>query len=255
MQPTSYPHVNDFLEILLSQLRNILGDKLIGLYVHGSLVKGDFDDDISDIDLMAATSSVIDESDFNALQKMHNDLVAAHQQWIDRLEIAYMSLRALNTFKTETSKIGIISPGEPFQMIDAGKDWLLNWYFVREYGVTLFGPRPDTIIEPTSRAEFIQTVKEQAAAWRLYIKKAQSRLFQAYAILTMCRSLYSVTHGEQVSKIQAARWAEQELPEWAWLIRNAVAWRKGWREKVPDPGATLPDTQRFVHVVIDQILG
>jgi hypothetical protein len=36
-----------------------------------------------------------------------------------------------------------ISPGEPIHRIQAGMDWLVNWYLVRTGGVTLLGPPPD----------------------------------------------------------------------------------------------------------------
>jgi hypothetical protein len=42
--------------------------------------------------------------------------------------------------------------------------------------------------------------------------------YQAYAILTMCRALYTLQHGTVVSKSVAARWAQEVLGErWAAL--------------------------------------
>jgi hypothetical protein len=255
MQATAYPHINEVLETLLSQMQQILGDKLLGLYLYGSLVAGDYDDDTSDIDLLAATAGEIDPAEFNALKKMQDDFVVLRPKWQDRLEIAYLSLHALKTFKTQASPIAIISPGEPFNIKDAGKDWLVNWYVVREKGVTLFGPPPTTIIEPISKEEFIEVVKEHLVWWREWIDEMHTRGSQAYAILTMCRALYTVKNGEQLSKLRAALWAQQELPEWASTIKNALVWRKLSREEnvVYDP--TLPETRRFVHFVIDRILG
>jgi predicted nucleotidyltransferase len=257
MQPTAYPHVNAVLENLLAQMQAILGDKLVGLYLYGSLVAGDYDDDTSDIDLLAATSGDIDTVDFDALNTMQEDFVAARPKWQDRLEIAYLSLHALKTFKTEAHPIAIISPGEPFNIKNGGRDWLVNWYVVREKGVTLFGPPPETIIAPVSKEEFIEVVKEHLVWWRDWINEAHPRGAQAYAILTMCRALYTVTHGEQLTKPQAALWAQQEFPEWASTIRNALMWRKVSRDKniEIDHAATLPETRRFVKFVIDRILG
>ena len=126
MQPTSYPHINALLDSLLSYMQGILGEKLVGLYLYGSLVMGDFDNEISDIDLLAAATTDIDYVEFNALQKMQDDIVTKQKEWDDRLEIAYLSLHALKTFKTQTSQIAIISPGEPFHIKEAGKDWLMN---------------------------------------------------------------------------------------------------------------------------------
>jgi len=235
-------------------MRTILGGKLIGLYLYGSLVTGDFDD-ISDVDLLAATAEDIDEIEFDALDKMQNDLVLKYPQWENRLEIAYLSLRALKTFRTENSALGIISPGEPFHIIQAGVDWLMNWYMVREKGVALFGPPPEAIIDPISKDEFIQAVKAHAKAWRAYFDEMRSRPGQAYAILTMCRALFTCRNGEQVSKRQAALWAQKELPEWSPLINSALLWRQTSRQQeVVDHQATLAESRRFVNHVIDLVL-
>ncbi len=255
MQPTAYPDVNDLLDSLLSQVQTILRQKLVGLYLYGSLVTGDVDIDISDIDLLAATAGDLNETEFSALNKMQDDIVSTYQQWENRLEIAYLSLHALKTFKTCTSQIAIISPGEPFHLKAAGRDWLMNWYIVRERGITLSGPPPTKIIEPISKEEFIQAVKEHAEGWRDWVNNSKNRPAQAYAILTLCRALYTYKNGEPVSKPQAALWAAAELPEWASLIKNALLWRQAWREPVVDPDATLPETRRFVNFVIDQITG
>jgi predicted nucleotidyltransferase len=245
--------IDKLLSGLLERIRQILSAKLVGLYLYGSLVAGDFDRDISDIDLLAVTSMDIDEREFALLETMHNDIAAEHPEWEGRLEIAYLSARALKTFKTESSRIAVISPGEPFHFKEAGNDWLINWWTVREKGIVLFGADPATIIEPISKQEFLQAVREQAKEWREWVYHSRERPWQAYAILTMCRALYANANGDLASKKQAARWAQAELPEWASLIENALAWRAAWRDKAVDHEATFPETVGFVHFVIDQI--
>ncbi|MHB8626930.1 MAG: nucleotidyltransferase domain-containing protein [Aggregatilineales bacterium] len=110
------PEIRALLDLILSRMQDVLGKRLVGLYVYGSLVTGDFDSETSDIDLLSATSSDIDQVEFDALKAMHEATTLDHRKWDGRLEIAYVSLHALKTFKTERSKIGIISPGEPFHI-------------------------------------------------------------------------------------------------------------------------------------------
>ena len=254
MQATAYPDVNELLGSLLAQMQQVLGAKLVGLYLFGSLATGDFDPRSSDIDLLAAISSDLDEQEFSKLHAMQNTLVAERPQWHDRIEIAYLSLTALKTFRTQSSQIAIISPGEPFHLKEAGIEWLMNWYMVREVGQSLYGPAPATLIDPIAKAEFVQAIRTHALAWTKYIQEAerQQRKAQAYAILTLCRALYTSTHGEQVSKLRAARWAAEQLPQWAALIQNALVWRATDDEAV-DHAATLPQTIAFVHFVIARI--
>jgi hypothetical protein len=254
MQPTPYSHINALLDEIRASMQATLGHKLVGLYLYGSLVTGDFDDSLSDIDLMAATTETIDEADFEALNRIHTGFVANHSEWNDRLEIAYISLQALKTFRAQSSQIGIISPGEPFHFKEAGKDWLMNWYMVREKGITLFGPLPQAIIDPISKNEFIQAVKDNIREWREWIYHMTHIGGQAYSILTMCRALYLCRNGEQVSKIRAAEWAGNELPQWKELIQKAVYWRQNWRTADIDPAAIFPETLRFVNFIIDKIV-
>jgi predicted nucleotidyltransferase len=253
---TEHADINGILGVLLDETRQILGDRLVGLYLYGSLVTGDFDRESSDIDLLAVTSSDIDRLEFARLDEMHQDVVNRYKQWENRLEIAYLSATALQTYRWRASDIAIISPGEPFHVKEAGKDWLINWYTVRERGIALFGPSPEALISPITREEFLQHVAAQTREWREWIERSEyghTRPYQAYAILTMCRALYALRNGEQASKKQAALWAAQAFPEWSTLIDSALAWRSAWRDKDVDHEATFPETVRFVHFAIDQI--
>ena len=146
MRKIIYPEIKLLLDELTSRQREILGEKLIGIYLYGSLVTGDFDPKISDIDLLCALSSDITEQEFEKLKMMHEDFVKIHKKWNDRIEVQYLSVEGLKTFKTQKSKMADISPGEPFHVIDAGKDWMVNWWVVQEKGLALFGPPPQTII-------------------------------------------------------------------------------------------------------------
>ena len=253
MQPTPHDHVNALLTTLLTQMKAILDDRLIGLYLYGSLVTGDFDN-FSDVDLLAVLAADLDPATFAALDQMHRTIVSRDRQWQDRIEIAYVSRQALATFRTHTSPIGIISPGEPFHIVQAGVDWLMNWYNVRKRGVTLYGPPPETFIEPISDDAYVQAVKTHMVMWPTRMEGDHDLPFQSYTILTLCRGLYTITYGEYVSKARGASWAAQQFPMWSATIQNAVSWRQGVWETGLDPATTLPETRRFVRFMVEQIL-
>ncbi len=255
-QWTQHEGINELLADLLGQMRLVLNGKLIGLYLFGSLVTGDFDMGASDIDLLAVTTSDIDDAEFEQLDRMQLDLISRHKAWEDRLEIAYVSQEVLRTCRWRTGNIAIISPGEPFHTKEAGKDWLINWYVVREKGIPLYGPSPKEVLAPITKEEFTKNVVTQTLEWRDWIEHSEygrTRPYQGYAILTMCRALYATRNGEQASKKQAALWAQKELPDWASLIDDALMWREAWRDKDVDHEATFPETVRFVHFVVDLV--
>ncbi len=249
MPATPYPDVNSLLARLLAELQTVLDQRLSGLYLYGSLVWGDFDPTVSDIDLLAVTSADLDAAALAALQAMHTDFAAHHPAWDGRIEVAYVPVHALATFRTHASPIAVISPGEPFHVKQAGGDWLVNWYFVREVGRTLYGPPPHTFIGPIAREEFVQVVRDHAQAWPVWVEDAHTRQAQAYAILTLCRALYTVRLGEQASKPQAAAWAAAYLPAWADLIQQALVWRKTPYDPTVDHAASLDAARRFVRAV------
>lgn len=253
MQRTPYPDIDRLLDDLLHRIRQVLDTRLVGLYLYGSLVTGDYLQDVSDVDLLAATTTDIDDDTFARLQGMHLDVVTDHPAWDNRIEIAYLSVAALRTFRTRQSVMAVISPGEPFHSRAAGKEWLINWWLVRERGVTLYGPDPKTLIEPISRQEFLDTVREHTQHWREWVRDSQSRKGQAYARLTLCRALYAAVHGEQASKRRAARWVQDRFPEQARLIEEALEWREAEDDQGVDHKVTFPETERFVLFMIGQV--
>jgi len=246
------------IKALLGRLTDEIGrgldGSLVGLYVYGSLVTGDFEKESSDIDLLAVVSSDIEGETFDRLDRVHVRFVEDHPAWEDRIEVAYLTAQALWKFKTETNNMAVVSPGEPFHLKAAGRDWLMNWYTVREIGITLYGPPPHTLIPEISKVEFVKAVREHAKSWAERVHEMRTPGSQAYAVLTMCRALYTRTHGEQASKKRAALWARAYLPQWAPLIERSWSRRSDTRDEETDE-EDFHETVRFVRDVASRVSG
>ncbi len=251
---TDYPKVDEVINILLSNMQDVLGSKLIGLYLDGSLVLGDFDPNISDIDLTAILENDLNDQEFDLLKMKHEELVNHFPEWDDRIEVCYISKEALNSVRTKLMPIVNISPGEPFDRTKTQKEWLMNWYLIREKSITIFGPDPKEVIDPISKDEFIQNVKAHTEAWGDWVKNMKSKYAQAYAILTMCRALYACKNGDQVSKINAAEWTIKELPEYKSLIQNALVWRENEKKNKEEDWENYPNTEKFVNFVKNLVI-
>jgi len=223
--------------------------------VYGSLVTRDFDKDRSDIDLLAVVDTGVDGDTFDRLDRMHARFVEDHPVWEDRIEVAYVPAPALRNFRTQISQIAVVSPGEPFHLKAAGKDWLMNWYTVREVGLTTCGPPPQALIPEVSQSEFVEAVREQAEVWKEWVYNMRTPGAQSYAVLTMCRALYTHAHGRQTSKKQAALWAQDYLPQWASLIQQSSHWLSEGRGKEKCYEEGFYETVRFVHDVAGRITG
>jgi predicted nucleotidyltransferase len=227
-------------------ITSVLGENLIGLYLYGSCITGDFDENVSDIDLLAVLHDDLREDQLGALALRHDAIKRRHAQWDDRVEVVYISGRGLANFRDRPSPAAVISPGEPFHAIEAGDDWLITWYPARLNGVPLIGPPADEVIPPISRDEYVESVRKHMRSFPSRVAGTPALSSLAYAILTMCRGLYTVEHGEQVSKLKAAAWAERRLPEWSGLIRNALLWRRS-NDKTAAPPAVVDQARRFVQ--------
>jgi len=217
--------INNLLGELQAGIEAVFGDQLVGLFVFGSLAFGGFDADVSDIDLLAAVTHDVTDDELDALRAFHDGFARDHEQWHDRIEVAYLSVGALTSFKERSSQIAVISPGEPLHVVEAGRDWLMNWYLVRESNLALVGPSPRQLITSVSKEEFVDGIRNYASGVARRADQAIGRKAQAYVVLTMCRALYAHRVGEHASKEAAAVWAQQELPGWSALIRDALMWR------------------------------
>jgi hypothetical protein len=79
--------VRQVLPDLLYEIRSVLGDRLLGLYVYGTAVSGDYDEGVSDIDLLAAVADGPGPGTLSALDAGHRRFWAGHPDSLDRLDI------------------------------------------------------------------------------------------------------------------------------------------------------------------------
>jgi hypothetical protein len=230
------------------------GGALVGLYLYGSLVTGDFEPDVSDIDLIAALIDIPDASLVTRLRQMHTRIAEADPEWDDRIEVDYVSTRGLAECRTRTTTIARISPGEPLRLVEAGRDFLLDWYPARRDAVPLVGPPIDSLIPPIPKNEYREEVRTYLAGFRDRFDEDAGVGPQAYAILTMCRGFYSITTREHLSKREAGLRARRDFPRWDALIGRALRWRDHqWDPDQPDGSSFVVETRAFVDEMADRL--
>lgn len=237
------------LGALRSGARSSLGSNLLGLYLRGSLARGDFIPETSDLDVLAATERPVGAAEFAALSSLHAGLASLPNPYAGRVEIAYVDRAALRRFRPGL-RHPTLGQGETLALTEHRSNWILERWTVREHGVTLLGPNPQSLIDPISFAELRAAVAERLQYWAEWAKEpeepewlAPRRAAAAYAVETICRALHTLACGELSSKRRAVEWATRALPEpWRTTAGRTRRWRT---DDTPDP-AIVPEVMGFI---------
>jgi Domain of unknown function (DUF4111)/Nucleotidyltransferase domain len=228
--PTPYEDVNALLFDFLARVRVVLGERLVGFYLYGSLSLGDFDRESSDVDFLIVTTEDLSGMVLDELREMHISITASRLPYAQRLEGSYIPRAALRRYDPQNAHHPTIGVDWEFHVAGHGSNWVIERYIVREHGVIVWGPSPRTLIDAISQGELREAVCEMLRDfWQKQLTGPEwlrPRDYQAFAVLTMCRALYTLSEGRVVSKPEAAAWASRTLdPKWRLLIERALAWR------------------------------
>jgi hypothetical protein len=228
--PTPHDDVNALLCLLLERVRGILVDQLVGMYLYGSLSLGDFDPESSDVDFLFVTEGEIAHDTLDALRRMHADIASSGLRYAQKLEGSYIPRAALRRYDPTNALHPTLGVDWDFGLGQHGTNWIVERHIVREHGVAVWGAPPETLIDPVPRRNLqAATCAMLTEFWAQQLDGAawlEPRDYQAFAALTMCRALYTLSEGDVISKPQAAAWALRALgAEWRPLIERAMEWR------------------------------
>ena len=231
--PIPYPDVDELLVLLLSKVKEILGDYFVGLYLYGSLASGDFNPQTSDIDFLVVTTEQLSQEMNNELKAMHNRIWASGMKWASKLEGSYIPRSDIRRQDPNNPPCPTVNEGE-FYVDRRGCDWIIQRYIIRECGVVLEGPTPKELIDPVGPDDLRSAVLGILNEWWFPMLDEPDWLqdrgcnYHGYAVITMCRALHTLEHGTIVSKPAAIKWAQKKLgSHWQTLIEEAVSSQYG----------------------------
>lgn len=215
--------VSALLHDLVAQLPVLLGGNLIGIYLYGSLTQAAFNPKRSDIDCLVVTERDLSDAQFRRLGAWLA-LAAESNPWTARLQVSFL-LR--NEVLIMNSKACLYQFGHLKRSSSDGNP--IVWINVLMSGEILYGPSPESFVPPITPKILFQALEREVGYLREEIsEKPQSEWrdvasYRAYAVLTLCRILYSSNKGTVVSKQWAAKWAIKHLPdEWSEIILQAL---------------------------------
>jgi aminoglycoside adenylyltransferase-like protein/nucleotidyltransferase-like protein len=253
--PTPYPEVNSILQELLENVKSILGSQFVGMYLDGSLTSDGFDED-SDIDFVVVTADELSADLFSKLQEMHDRIATIDSPYAVQLEGSYISRAGLRSYDPEHALYPNIErgTGERLKLVQHGDWWNIHRYILRERGITIVGPAPKTLIDPISPDDLRRAMLSILGGWATQILNnpnlINSRGYQSYVVLSLCRILYTLQFGDIVSKPFAARWAKETLGA-PWISLIDRAWTGRHNSQLPAESEDIQGTLEFIRFTLE----
>lgn len=216
----------DLLNKIKLSYRSILGPKLVGIYVHGSLAFGCFRWEVSDIDFLVVVNAPLEEQEKEALisELLALDAYAPPKgfEMSVVLESVCAPFRYPTPFELHFSNAHKARCRENLSeycrtMNGTDKDLAAHFTVIRQVGQVLYGkPIPEVFSEIPKTAYLDSILGDIADAAEDITEQP------VYYILNLCRVLGYLESGQVISKAQGGLWGMRNLPADAEIIRAAL---------------------------------
>lgn len=216
--------VRKFVIRIAAQTGDVLGDRLAGMYVHGSLATGTFLRHGSDIDVLILVDGPLPAESLRALRDALRTL-DAEKPVAGALEVTVLERAAALRYE---------HPVRPLlQLHSTPGSIAAQLMHVKQHGMRLTGAQPQDAIGPIPWHAFMQSVMESFEA-----KNARVADAPASVVLNACRTLYDVSAPQVhvIDKFAAAQWALERVPaQFHALVRDAARAQETGEAAALDP--------------------
>ena len=201
------------LASLVDGLRSALGERVLGVYVHGSLALGSFSPARSDLDVLA----VVDEALDTDAKLLVADLLLRVSCAPYPIELHVLTRAQLRTWRHpspfelhygEGHREGFaLDPLDRLATMSAtDADLAAHLTVARKAGIALVGPPPADVFPEVPFDDYREALGTDLE-WARTVRSA------LYGILSPCRVWATLATGEVHSKTSGASWALDRLPE------------------------------------------
>ena len=242
------------LDSFVTAAREIMGDQLTGIYLHGSLAMGCFHPQKSDIDLIIVIEENI--SDEQKMQFMESVIALNWQAPAKGLEMSIILRKYCNPFLYPTPFELHFSPIHLRWFCDKPQDYIKNmkgidkdlaahFTILRQYGITLFGENIKEVFAQVPRNDYVDSIWED-------VKDAKEEILKQpmYIVLNLCRVLAFCSEGLYLSKREGAEWGMEHLSaEYSTIISSALRCYESNQEMILDEA----DARAFANEMLAAI--
>jgi hypothetical protein len=230
------------------------------LYLTGSVALGDFRENCSDVDFIAAVTRSLSTNDLDELRRVHESLPPR-----PHLDGVYLTAADFAAQPSAGESAPYTLNGE---FHPSGECFQLNpvlWAELAQDGVTVRGPQPIVAIDGERLHEW--NLANLRDYWQPYVASARAIMAGRdqdmplpypealpWLVTGPPRLHLTLATGEIASKTKAARYAAALFPNWAELVDKALAVRGG--AGVVPVVADMVDACDFANaVIIDAMAG
>ena len=230
------------LHDLGTQLPEVLGRSLVGVYLYGSVTHSGFNPKTSDVDCLVVTLRELSDAQFRRLGSWLAQMEKSNP-WTVRLQISFLLKDQVLTMNSRAChyQFGVLNRGSS----DGNP---IVWLDYQSKGKILFGPRPETFLPEITQEILSEALERELGYLSEEISKRASEwrdvpMYRAYAVLTVCRILYSSEKRSIASKTAAAKWVLRRWPRhWTKIINQGLAYNEFGREAE----ISLKDIEEFI---------
>lgn len=206
----------ELLQKISAEYRDILGEKLVGIYAHGSLAFGCYNEKTSDLDFIAVVNDTLSQSEKTALVKV----LSEHEKYAPEkgFEMSVVLSEHCKDFVyptpfelhySATYRDDALNDSEGFAERMHGRDHDLAAHFtvIREVGFAVCGKAISEVFGEVPREYYLDSITrdiEDAAELIEYNP--------VYYTLNLCRVLAFKRGAGVLSKLQGAQWASGNIP-------------------------------------------
>ncbi|MBQ6934431.1 MAG: DUF4111 domain-containing protein [Clostridia bacterium] len=241
------------MEKLLNELtiksRDILGENLVGIYLHGSLAMGHFKPKTSDIDLIIVVNSPLSHDE----KRKYLEMITSLDERIEMSIVLRSACRPFvhpAPFELHISKAHLASykadpDGYIIRMTGTDRDLAAHFSIINTHGKKLYGEEISDVFDIVSREDYMDSI--------IYdIVNAASEITEnpVYFTLNLCRALAYKRKGLILSKGQGGLWGMVNIPGYSNFIFSAVQAQHSGEEMIFDADKAVS----FAHKVLDEIL-
>lgn len=248
---TPHADVNDLLLLWAGGVADVLGEKVIGLYLTGSLTYGDFARKRSDIDLCVVVKKPLFASELELIERLHIETERRYPVWARRVECSYVPIHMMHEVLPPKTPRPWWGHGVLYAEAPYGNEWIINQYFLHKSGIALLGPEFRTLVNHVDLREVQKaSARDLFQEWEPKIRNSESLQdshLQSYVVLNLCRILYTVIRGDAGSKKAAVAWVKTAYPRWDGLIEEADDWGHGTEMNRKD------DVIAFIRFAAEQV--